>query len=168
PRFFSTPPPPTPLSPLSLHDALPISLLVLEVEQARQRGRLRLGIVGEQVQLGEPQVAGLREQLLDPVARRMQLEPVADAGRDEGPPAAVLLDPQLPPLRLRDRGEELLLVERETEMVHAWQRPLPRLDDDVDGAALELRQPELEAQAVELLPRRPLLERGRLLADPAV
>src|SRR5207248_6058299 len=84
PRFFSTPPPPTPLSPLSLHDALPISLLVLEVEQARQRGRLRLGIVGEQVQLGEPQVAGLREQLLDPVTRRMQLEPVADAGRDEG------------------------------------------------------------------------------------
>ena len=53
-------------------------------------------------------------------------------------------------------------------MVDARQIPLPGLDDDVDGAALELGQPELETQPVELLPRHSGLEGLVLLADPAV
>ena len=40
------------------------------------------------------------------------------------------------------------------EVVDARQAPVPGLDDDVDRAALELRQPQLEAVAVELLPAR--------------
>ena len=36
---------------------------------------------------------------------------------------------------------ELVLVERKPEVVDARQIPLPGLDDDVDGAALELGQP---------------------------
>ena len=50
-------------------------------------------------------------------------------------------------------------------MVHPWEHPLAGLDDDVDGAALELREPEAEPARVELLPRDPGLERDRLLAD---
>ena len=53
-------------------------------------------------------------------------------------------------------------------MVDPRQLPLARLDDDVDRAALELRQPQLEAELVELLPRDARLERLVVLADPAV
>ena len=51
-----------------------------------------------------------------------------------------------------DHVGELLLVEREPEVVDPRQLPLARLDDDVDGPALELREPQLEAHLVELLP----------------
>src|SRR5207302_9662083 len=79
-----------------------------------------------------------------------------------------ILDPQVSHLRARERGDEVVLVERKAQVVDAGEIPLPRLDDDVDGAALELRQAELEADLVELLPAVPGLERGELLADPAV
>ena len=45
---------------------------------------------------------------------------------------------------------------------------MARLDDDVDGAALELGEPQLEPVAVELLPRDARLDRDVLVADPAV
>ena len=45
---------------------------------------------------------------------------------------------------------------------------MTRLDDDVDRAPLELREPQLEPVAVELLPRDAGLERDVLVADPAV
>ena len=55
----------------------------------------------------------------------------------------------------REHRLELVLVEREPEVVDARHRPLARLDDDVHRAALELGEPQLEARRVELLPRRP-------------
>src|SRR5206468_8751780 len=46
--------------------------------------------------------------------------------------------------------------------------PLGRLDDDVDGAELELRHAQLEAHRVQLRPRDPRFVRGQVLADPTV
>ena len=99
------------------------------------------------MQLREPQAVAALEQVVDPVARRVQLEPVAGIRRDERAPAAVLLHTQLGRFRPRERALELLLVEREPEMVDARQRPLPGLDDDVDRAELELRETQLEARS---------------------
>jgi hypothetical protein len=70
----------------------------------------------------------------------------------------VLLHAQLAHLRAGERRDEIVLVEREAEMVDAGKLPLARLDDDVDGAALELRQAQLEAHAVEVVPAVPGLE----------
>ena len=67
-----------------------------------------------------------------------------------------------------DGGLELVLVEHEPEVVDARRRPLARLDDDVHRALLELGEPELEADRVELAPGDPGLVRGQLLADAAV
>ena len=53
-------------------------------------------------------------------------------------------------------------------MVDARHRPLARLDDDVDGALLELGQAQLEALRVEVLPRHARLEGRELLADAPV
>ena len=53
-------------------------------------------------------------------------------------------------------------------MVDARNPPVTRLHDDVDRAALELRQAQLEALAVELLPRGPRLDRDVVLPDPPV
>ena len=92
------------------------------------------GIVRLQVQLREPQPVAALQQLVDPVARRVELEPVAGVRRDERPPAAVLLHAQLRLLGPGDRALELVLVEREPEVVDARQRPLARLHDDVDRA----------------------------------
>src|SRR5205814_7252824 len=47
------------------------------VEQLGDRLGLALGIVRLQVDLREAEPVGLGEQLVDPVARRMELEPVA-------------------------------------------------------------------------------------------
>ena len=63
---------------------------------------------------------------------------------------------------------ELVVVERHAEVVDARQRPLARLDDDVDRAALELREPVPEALPLELLPRDAGLEVHLVLADPPV
>ena len=57
----------------------------------------------------------------------------------------MLLDAQLELVGPRERRGEVVLVEREPDVVDARQVPLPRLDDDVDGAALELREAQLEA-----------------------
>src|SRR5262249_12084992 len=58
--------------------------------------------------------------------------------------------------------------EREADVVDARQVPLARLDDHVDGAALELGEPEPESEAVELVPGDAGLEIRLLVADPPV
>ena len=121
-------------------------------------GRLQLRIVGAQVQLRELQLRRAGEQVVEPVAWWMELEPVARVRRDEGPPSAVLLHAQLAHLRARQGGDEVVLVEGETEVVDARQLPLSGLHDDVDGAALELGEPELEAHSVEVVPAVARLE----------
>ena len=98
----------------------------------------------------------------------MHLEPVARVRGDERAPAAVLLDAQVPLRRPPEHRLEVVLVERDAEVVDARDPPVTRLHDDVDRAALELRQPELEAVVVELLPRHARLDRHVLVADPAV
>ncbi len=98
----------------------------------------------------------------------MKLEPVAGVRRDERAPAAVLLHAQAAGVGALQRLVEFNFVESEAEVIDARQRPLPRLHDDVDGATLELRQAELEAERVELAPRDAGLIRGEVLADAAV
>src|SRR6266404_5685969 len=137
----------------------------LAVEEVRERVRLALRVVRLQVQLGEAQPVGRAEQLGDPVARRMELEAVARVRGDERAAAAVLLHAQPRLLGARERAIELVVVEREAEMVDAWQRPLPGLHDDVHGAQLELRQPELEPDRVQLRPRDAGRVRLQVLAD---
>jgi hypothetical protein len=80
----------------------------------------------------------------------------------------VVLHPELELLGALERLVELVLVEGDADVVDARKLPLPGLDDDVHAAALELREPELEAAPVELLPRDARLERGQVLGDPAV
>ena len=70
----------------------------------------------------------------------MELHAVAGAGPDEFPPAAVLLHSQLELVGARESGGEVVLVERDPYVIDARDVPLPGLDDDVDRAALELRQ----------------------------
>src|SRR3954470_13478317 len=140
----------------------------LAAEDILERARLRLGIVGLEVQLGQAEPVALLEQLVDPVARRMELEPVAGIRRDERPAAAVLLDAELRRVRASERSLELVLVEREPEVVDARKGPLARLHDDVDRPELELGQPQLEADGVELRPGHPRLVRRKVLADAAV
>src|SRR6476659_4461940 len=53
-------------------------------------------------------------------------------------------------------------------MVEPRQLPLARLDDHVDGAALQLAESQLEPELVELLPAVARLEGGRVLVDPPV
>src|SRR5512133_272952 len=53
-------------------------------------------------------------------------------------------------------------------MVDSRQVPLTWLDDDVDGAAFELGQPEPESEPVELVPGDAGLEVRLLVADPTV
>ena len=98
----------------------------------------------------------------------MQLDAVAGARRDERAPAAVLLDAQLELGRAREHRREVVLVERDPDVVDARQVPLPRLDDDVDRAALELAEPQLEAVAGRAPPRRRRARRRVLVADPPV
>ena len=88
--------------------------------RSRERRRLRLRLVGSQLQLASRSSSPSREQLVDPVARRVHLEPVAGVRRDERPPAAVLLDAQVP-LRRRASSTvlELVVVERDAEVVDA-------------------------------------------------
>ena len=110
----------------------------------------------------------LGEEVIDPFPRRVDLDPIAGAGRDEGAAAWVLLDAQLEALCSLHYFDEFVLVEREADVVDAGEVPLPRLDDDVDCAALELRQTQPKADSVELLPGHPRLEVRLFVADPAV
>src|SRR3954451_11594944 len=61
----------------------------VEAERVPQRRRLQLGLVRPHLQLLEAHCLLLREQLLDPVARRVALEPVAGVRRDERPAAGM-------------------------------------------------------------------------------
>src|SRR2546425_3395908 len=63
------------------------AFLGLEPEQPGQRLRLRLRVVREQVELGQAQIAALRQELLDPVAGRGQVEAGAHPRGDERAPA---------------------------------------------------------------------------------
>src|SRR5688572_5454897 len=95
----------------------------------------------------------------------MELEAVARVRGHERAPTAVLLHAQLANLRACQRRNEIVLVEHKPQMVDAWQLPLAGLDDDVDRAALQLREPELEAHPVEVIPAVARLEGRRLLPD---
>ena len=150
--------------PVDLHGVQRVG----DAEQVAQRRRLRRRIVGAEVQLDEPKLAPVLEELLEPFAWRMELEPVAGAGRDEGPAAAVLLYAEVAGSRGGEHIRELVVVEREAEVVHARQLPLARLDDDVHCASLELAQPQLEALALEVLPADAGLEGRDLVADAPV
>ena len=65
-------------------------------------------------------------------------------------------------------GLEVVLVERQPQMIDARQLPLAGLHDDVHAAALELREAQLEPDPVELLPGGSGLERGQVVRDPPV
>src|SRR6185312_5655704 len=69
--------------------------VALGVEDGRERLRLALRIVGLEMELRQLQFVSLREELVDPLARRMELQPVAGVRGDERAPAAVLLDAQV-------------------------------------------------------------------------
>src|SRR5437016_2817443 len=58
-----------------------------QVEQVAERLRLRHRVVGAQVELGEPKDVLGRDELVDPLPRRVELEPVARVRRDERAPA---------------------------------------------------------------------------------
>ena len=137
-------------------------------EDVCERAGLRLGLVGPELQLGEAKLPLLGEQVVDPLARRVHLEPVAGVRGDERPAAAVLLHAQVPLGRAGEHGLELVLVERDAEVVDPRDPPVAGLHDDVHRAALELREPQLEAVVVELLPGDPGLDRDVVVADPAV
>src|SRR5581483_8911211 len=142
--------------------------VAIEAEQSRERGRLRVHVVDPQLQLRHAPLRPGGEQLLDPLARRVDLEPVARVGRDERAPAAVLGHAQAIVHRTAEHRLVLLVVERDADVVDAGDAPVAGLHDDVHGAALELGQPELEAAALELLPRHAGLDRHVLVVDAAV
>src|SRR5215218_1856150 len=102
--------------------------------------RLAARIVGPQVQLVEAELRRMCNQLVEPVARRVHLEPVTGARRDEGAAPAVLLDTKLHLGRACEHLLELVVVAGEPDVVDARYVPLPRLDDDVHAAALQLRE----------------------------
>src|SRR5204863_7750844 len=114
------------------------------------------------------QVGAGVEELVDPVARWVQLDAEARSGGDERPPRSVFLDAQVELVGARDRRREVVLVEDETDVVDAGHLPLAGLDDDVDGALLEFGQAVLEADAVQLLPRDAWLVAAVLVLDAAV
>src|SRR2546423_12939902 len=60
------------------------------LEQLRERACLRLRIVSLHVQLRQPEPRALLEQVVDPVARRVQLQPGTRGRRDERAAAALL------------------------------------------------------------------------------
>ena len=82
-----------------------------------ERFRLHPRLVGSQLELGEPKLVSLLEQLRDPFAGRVHLEPVAGVRRDERPAGAALLHRQIPVECAREHRLEVLLVERDAEVV---------------------------------------------------
>ena len=153
------------------HDALAevhARALALEEEDLGQRDRFLLGVVGAQVELADLELVGLRERVVDPVARRMHLEPVAGLRGDEGALARVVLDLQTEVAGAIEDGLVVVLVERDAEVVDARHVPVTGLEDDVHGPASDLDEPQAEADLVEVLPGRSGLEPVRALASPAV
>jgi hypothetical protein len=98
----------------------------------------------------------------------MDLQPVARVGGDEGAAAGVLLHTQTPPRGALQHLVELVVVERDPDVVDARQRPLPRLDDHVHRTPLELAQPVAEPLLLQLVPRDSGLEMDLILADTTV
>src|SRR3954452_18832428 len=138
------------------------------VEQVRERRRLPTGILGFQPQPGKAHRLAFGEQVVDPLARRMDFDPVADTRRDERPPPRIFLDSELEPLGSFHHLDELVLVQREADVIDPGQLPLSGLYDDIDGPAFELGQPEAEAEPLELLPWHSGLKMRLLVADPPV
>src|SRR5919109_510662 len=64
-----------------------------QVEDLGERGSLRVGRLGTQLKLVQAQLVLVREHLLDPLAGRVDLEPVAGTRGDEGAATGVLLHP---------------------------------------------------------------------------
>jgi hypothetical protein len=97
----------------------------------------------------------------------VQLDAEARAGGDERPPGAVLLH-----ARWSWSARAIVAAKssssRTSPSDHARNLPLAGLDDDVDGALLQLREPVLEADAVELLPRDARLVAAVLVFDAPV
>src|SRR5438552_1454379 len=98
----------------------------------------------------------------------MHLQPEAGPGRDECSSSAVLLYPQIELVGTRQRRSQIVLVENDAEMVDPRQFPLARLNDDVDRPTLELREAQLEADCVELLPRDAWLVAAVVVPNSAV
>src|SRR5215211_1540574 len=98
----------------------------------------------------------------------MKLDAISRARCDERASAAVFLHAERELVGARERRGEGVLLERDADVVDARQVPLARLDDDVDGAALELGQPQLEADPVQLVPRNARLVARVLFADAPV
>jgi hypothetical protein len=139
-----------------------------EAEDLRERRRLLLGIVGAEMQLAEAERFLALEQRIEPVARWVHLQPEAAVGRHERAAAPMVLYAKLELDRAVDRRYEVVLVEREPEMVEPGEIPLSGLHDDVDAPALELREAQLEAGPIELLPRDARLVRPQVLGNPPV
>ena len=75
------------------------------------------------MQLAQTQLVGLREQLVDPVAGRVHLEPVAGLGGDERALPRVVLDLQAEVGRALERLGEAVVVERDADVVDARDAP---------------------------------------------
>ena len=97
----------------------------------------------------------------------MNLQAVTGVRGDERPAAAVLLHAQIRLRRAPENGSEFILVERHADVVDPRDLPVARLHDHVHHAPLELREPELESVAIELLPWDSRLDGQVLLADRA-
>ena len=67
-------------------------LALFGVEDLRERSRFRCRILGLEVELGEPELVSLFQELLDPLPRWMDLEPVPGTRRDERPASRVFQD----------------------------------------------------------------------------
>ena len=68
------------------------------------------GTVGAELQVGEHELVALAEQVVDPVAWRVHLEPISRVRRDEGAASAPLLYRQVPARRALEHGCEVVLV----------------------------------------------------------
>ena len=104
------------------------------------------------MELAEPELVGVGEQLVDPVARRVEIEPVPGFGGDERPLARVVLDLEAEIGGALQRLGEAVVVERDADVVDARVLPVARLEDDVHGSARELDEAEPEADRVEAPP----------------
>src|SRR5438093_10849953 len=87
----------------------------LDAEQLPERSCLRGGIVGPELKLGELELVLADEKFVDPVPRRMHLEPEAGVRRDEGTPPRVLLDAQALGVGAGKDVGEVVLVEHHAE-----------------------------------------------------
>ncbi len=139
-----------------------------QVEQLGQRFGLAMRVVRFQLKLGKREDVRMIQQVVEPVTRGVELDPIAGARGDERAPAAVFLHTEIQLFGACERCSEIVLVERDADMVDARHVPLTRLHNDVDGTTLELGQAQLEADAVELAPRDARLVARVLLAHAPV